>query len=99
MQFKYDNRKPLFDFIVSGNSNAGHICHRFRDIHSGNVHDLDPLNGSRSNVNMPIERPHAIFYVLALAMFDLSLFVRYSHINITIYSIRIFDLENEGQGR
>ena len=31
----------MFDFIIDGNGNVGHISHQFRDIHSLNVVDLD----------------------------------------------------------
>ena len=52
------------------------ICHHFRDINSPNVRDLDTdgYNETRSNVNMPIEIPHATFYLMPIAMFALSPF-------------------------
>ena len=44
------------------------LCYCLRDIRSRNVYDLDfnLKNWPRSNVNMPIERQHANFYVLVL---------------------------------
>ena len=41
---------------------------------SQNIHDLDLdlWNGLRSNVNTQIERRYAYFYLLAIAMFVLS---------------------------
>ena len=51
--------------------------HHFRDINNRNVHDfdLDLCNGPRSNLDIPIERPRAISYVLAIAMFAISIIV------------------------
>ena len=53
------------EFIFVGTSNISPICQRLRHINSENVHALDPdlKNGPRSNVNMPIERPHGTFCV------------------------------------
>ena len=64
----------LGDFQFVGNSNVCPICHHLRDINSRKVHDLDYdlLISPRSNVNMLIERPHVTLYVLAIAMFALS---------------------------
>ena len=47
------------------------LCHRLRDMHSPNVHDLDHdmLNWSWSNVNTPVERQHVTFHFFVLAMF------------------------------
>ena len=60
VKYKYGNGKTLCEFQFVG---IIKICHRLRDINSRNVHDLDIdlHNVPRSNVNMPIERPHAIF--------------------------------------
>ena len=38
VKFKHPNQKPIFDFKVDGNFNAGPICHFF---HSPKVGDLD----------------------------------------------------------
>ena len=45
------------------------------------MHDdgLDLENGPRSNVNMPTERPYATFYLLAIAIFALSITVSDIH--------------------
>ena len=40
-----------------------------------NVHDLDLQNGSMLNINIPIERPYATSYLLAIALFALSVIV------------------------
>ena len=63
--YKDANGKALCNFPFVGNSNVCSICDHLRYINSQNVHDLDPdfWNGPRSNVNMPIERPHANFCV------------------------------------
>ena len=39
--FKYDNRKPIRDFIFDGNSNVATIRQHYTDIHSKNVRKLD----------------------------------------------------------
>ena len=74
-KYKYSIWKALCNFVFVGNTNVCPICHRLRDINSQNVLDADLWNGPRSNVNMPIERPHATFFVLAIAMFALSVTV------------------------
>ena len=53
---------------------------------------------SRSEVNKPIERIYSTFYVLVSAVFTLTVAVReiITYL-ITYYSIRTFDLEDEGQ--
>ena len=43
------------------------------EIFGQNVSELGPIQ--RSNVNMPIVRPYATFYVLAIAMFTTSVTV------------------------
>ena len=70
--FKSGNRKYTFDFQFVGNSNVCPICHRLRDIDGGIVHDLDLYYGQRLNVNMPMKRPYATLYVVAIATFTLS---------------------------
>ena len=55
-----------------------------------------PLDEPRSNINMPIEMPLATSYMLAIAMFTLS--VTSLRMNSQMSSIGISDLENEGQG-
>ena len=37
--------------------------------------DLDLYNESMSNINVPMERPFAAFYLFAIAMLDLSVIV------------------------
>ena len=54
------------------------------------MHDLDLKNGQRSNVNMPVERPHATPYVLAMAMFAISVTV----CKITTYSFQCTPFES-----
>ena len=51
----------------------------------GIILDLDHLNGPRSNENMPIERQYATLYVLATAIFVLS---------VTVSEIIMFELPN-----
>ena len=43
------------------------------DIHSRNVHDTDTAlhSGSKSNVNMTIEKAYSIQYLTAIVAFDL----------------------------
>ena len=64
-----------FPFFCNGNICP--FCHHSRDIHNQNVHGLDLVlyNEPRSNVNMPIESLHATFYIIAMAMFALSVTV------------------------
>ena len=73
------NERPHVTSCVV-NSNVYIICHHLRDIRSRNVHnfDLDLLNGLMSNINMPMERRHMTLYLLAIAMFALS---------VTVYEI------------
>ena len=42
------------------------------EIFSRNLHDLELFSGSRSNVNMPIERPNMTFCLMAVVMLALS---------------------------
>ena len=37
---QYTNQKSIDDFLCIGNDNVCPICHRLRDIHSQNMHDL-----------------------------------------------------------
>ena len=62
-------------------------------------YELDLYKVSRSNVNMPIERAYATFCVCNSNVCPICHCLRdKSHKNLPMYSIRIFDLENEGQG-
>ena len=81
------NGKALNYFLFAYNSNVCPICHPLREVRNQNVHDhnLDLSNGSISNINMPIERPYATFYLLAIAMFALS---------VTTGEIITFELPN-----
>ena len=96
-----NEKMDVCDFIFVVISNVCPICHRLQGIINQNVHDLDPdlKNWTRLNVNMSVERPHATFNILAIAKLVLSITVaRYPRMIFPMYSIRIFDLENEGQG-
>ena len=77
MSDKYVNGKAVCNCLIVGNSSVCPICRRLRDINCRNVHGLEPdlLNGPRSNINMPVERPHATSDVLTFAMFALSVSV------------------------
>ena len=63
------------------------------DIRNRNLYDLDLnlQNRSRSKVNVPTDKSKQ----LSISFSRLSSFARYSHVNFSMYSIRIFDLENE----
>ena len=63
------------------------------EIRNRNVYDLDLnlQNRSRSKVNVPTQRSKQ----LSICLFRLSSFARYSRVNFSMYSIRIFDIENE----
>ena len=63
---KYANQKPICDFLFDVNSFLP--CRRFRDICSGNVHNLELENEPRSNTNMPIESRCVTFYLLTILM-------------------------------
>ena len=65
VKYKYAKGKAICNFLFGDNSNICTICHSLWDINSWNVHDLAPelYNWSRSNVDIPIERPHATFCV------------------------------------
>ena len=77
---------------------------RLRDIHRRNLlsTDLVLYNGPKSNVDVPnkIGSSYTTFYLLQYVS-DLSplVFEMITYMNVSIYSIRIFDLENEGKGR
>ena len=60
-----------------GNGNVCRICHQLRDIRSKNTYDLDfdLYNWIMSNKNEPMKRPYATSYLLAIAMFALSVTV------------------------
>ena len=84
---KYANWNTIIDVLFVGNSNVCPVCHNFRDIHNKNVHNFDLYYEPRSNVNIPVEEPHA---VLAITMFVLSVtiyeIIMYEHIAIVLDS-------------
>ena len=55
------------------------------EIFSQNMHDfaIDLWNGTRSNVNMPMERLYATSYLWAIVMFALSSFASEMYTNFT----------------
>ena len=81
---KYANGKAVCDFIFVDNSNVYPvtICKKFT-IEMCMTLTLTFRMAPRSNLNMLIERPHATFYALAIAMFALY---------VTICKIITFEL-------
>ena len=76
IKLKSGNPNPTMscNFPFSGTSNVCPIWHNFRKIRNRNVHDLDLdlQNGSVTNIDMPMERPYAIFDLLTIVIFALS---------------------------
>ena len=58
-----DNICIPYDYVIICEKSAIKMC------------DFDLANVSMSNINIPIERPYATFYMLAIAMFVLSITV------------------------
>ena len=63
--------KVVCHLVFVGDHNVRHIYHNLREIRNRNVRDLglDHCNVSISDINMPMERPYATFYLLAKVMF------------------------------
>ena len=87
--------RPIYLFIIHRNSNVCHICHGYRYVPSRNVHDLDLLNGLRSNSKYANRKLSCELILMAIVMFTLSVTVS-EIFTVKSYMISTFGMD-QGQ--
>ena len=74
VKYKYGNGKAFCDFLFIRNCNVCHMSPFASNSQTKCAWPSPwPFEGSKSNINMPMERLYETFYLLAIATFALSI--------------------------